>query len=140
MDVVEDQYSLIHREAEQELFPYLRENNISFVPFFPLASGLLTGKYTKELSFPEGDIRSENPDFKGERFERIIDKVNEVSKIAKTHDVSTAQLVLAWYMKNPDITVVIPGAKKAEQVASNAKAMQVILSNDEYDKINAIFE
>ncbi|MCL0318509.1 aldo/keto reductase [Apilactobacillus xinyiensis] len=140
VDVVEDQYSLIHREAEQELFPYLRENNISFVPFFPLASGLLTGKYSKEVSFPANDMRNENPDFKGQRFESIINKVSQISKIAEKHEVSTAQLVLAWYMKNPDITVVIPGAKKAEQVASNAKAMNVSLDNDEYKTIDEIFK
>ncbi len=64
VDVVEDQYSLLHRDAETEMFDYLRENNISFVPFFPLASGLLTGKYSEVVDFPENDIRHGNPDFR----------------------------------------------------------------------------
>lgn len=64
VDVVEDEYSLIHRQAESELFPYLAEHSISFVPYFPLASGLLTGKYTQETTFSNDDIRSKSRTFK----------------------------------------------------------------------------
>lgn len=80
VDIVEDRYNLLHREAEDELFPYLRENNISFVPFFPLASGLLTGKYHEITSFADDDIRSQDEDFQGTRFERIIKSIQEVQK------------------------------------------------------------
>ncbi|AYF92087.1 aldo/keto reductase [Apilactobacillus bombintestini] len=140
VDVVEDQYSLLHRDAENEMFDYLRENNISFVPFFPLASGLLTGKYSEVVDFPEDDIRHGNPDFSGERFANIVKKVNGLKPLADKHDATIAQLVLAWYMKNPDITVVIPGAKKPEQVQSNAKAMNVSLSDEEYAQIDNEFK
>ena len=140
VDVVEDQYSLLHRDAENEMFDYLRENNISFVPFFPLASGLLTGKYSEVVDFPEDDIRHGNPDFSGERFANIVKKVNGLKPLADKHDATIAQLVLAWYMKNSDITVVIPGAKKPEQVQSNAKAMNVSLSDEEYAQIDNEFK
>ena len=139
VDVVEDQYSLLHRDAETEMFDYLRENNISFVPFFPLASGLLTGKYSEVVDFPENDIRHGNPDFTGERFEKIVEKVNNLKPLADKHCITTAQLVLAWYIKNPDVTVVIPGAKRPEQVQSNAKALNVSLSDEEYAQIDNDF-
>ncbi|MGL4698257.1 MAG: aldo/keto reductase [Apilactobacillus waqarii] len=139
VDVVEDQYSLLHRDAETEMFDYLRENNISFVPFFPLASGLLTGKYSEVVDFPENDIRHGNPDFTGERFEKIVEKVNNLKPLADKHCITTAQLVLAWYIKNPDVTVVIPGAKRPEQVESNAKALNVSLSDEEYSQIDNDF-
>ena len=139
VDVVEDQYSLLHRDAETEMFDYLRENNISFVPFFPLASGLLTGKYSEVVDFPENDIRHGNPDFTGERFEKIVEKVNNLKPLADKHGITTAQLVLAWYIKNPDVTVVIPGAKRPEQVQSNAKALNVSLSDEEYAQIDNDF-
>ncbi|WP_414827152.1 aldo/keto reductase [Apilactobacillus kunkeei] len=139
VDVVEDQYSLLHRDAETEMFDYLRENNISFVPFFPLASGLLTGKYSEVVNFPENDIRHGNPDFTGERFEKIVEKVNNLKPLADKHGITTAQLVLAWYIKNPDVTVVIPGAKRPEQVQSNAKALNVSLSDEEYAQIDNDF-
>lgn len=140
VDVVEDQYSLLHRDAETEMFDYLRENNISFVPFFPLASGLLTGKYSEVVDFPENDIRHGNPDFTGERFEKIVEKVNNLKPLADKHGITTAQLVLAWYIKNPDVTVVIPGAKRPEQVESNAKALNVSLSDEEYAQIDNDFK
>ncbi|CAI2670361.1 Aldo-keto reductase IolS [Apilactobacillus kunkeei] len=139
VDVVEDQYSLLHRDAETEMFDYLRENNISFVPFFPLASGLLTGKYSEVIDFPENDIRHGNPDFTGERFEKIVEKVNNLKPLADKHGITTAQLVLAWYIKNPEVTVVIPGAKRPEQVESNAKALNVSLSDEEYAQIDNDF-
>ncbi|MGM0215497.1 aldo/keto reductase [Enterococcus sp. AZ109] len=140
VDVVEDEYSLLHREAENELFPYLKENRISFVPFFPLASGLLTGKYSKENSFDSSDIRNDNPDFKGERFEQIIEKVDSLHPIAKKYDATIAQLVLAWYMKNPAVSVVIPGAKRPEQVEANAQAVDIRLSEEDYKTIDQIFQ
>lgn len=139
VDVVEDQYSLLHREAEKELFPYLKENRISFVPYFPLASGLLTGKYDKEATFADGDIRQKNPDFQGDRFRKIVETVDQLKPMAEKYDATVAQIVLAWYLKNPQISVVIPGAKKAEQVLSNAKADDVHLTNEEYEKIDQLF-
>lgn len=140
VDVVEDQYSLLHREAERELFPYLKANEISFVPYFPLASGLLTGKYTKEMTFDKTDIRSQNPDFQGARFKEIIAKVDQLGPIAKKYDATIAQLVLAWYLKNPAVAVVIPGAKRPEQVLDNAKATDIHLTNDDYDFIDQLFK
>lgn len=140
VDIVEDQYSLVHRDAEKELFPYLEQEQISFVPFFPLASGLLTGKYDgSPVNFPEDDLRSGDPNFSGSRFHAITQSVKNLQPIADNHDATIAQVVLAWYIKNPDITVVIPGAKTPEQVRSNAKAMNVALSDQEYNTIDNAF-
>lgn len=142
VDVVEDKFSLIHRSAEKELFPYLEQNKISFVPYFPLASGLLTGKYQlgQEKQFSEGDPRRNNPDFQGERFETILQAVDQLRPIANKYEASVAQLVLAWYMKHPRISVVIPGAKKPEQVAANAKSLDIHLSNEDYQEIDRLFQ
>ncbi|MBU5365108.1 aldo/keto reductase [Enterococcus devriesei] len=139
VDIVEDRFSLIHREVEKELFPYLKENHISFVPYFPLASGLLTGKYDKEADFEDSDFRSKNPDFKGERFKEIVAKVDQLKPLANNYDATVAQLVLAWYMKHPQINVVIPGAKRAEQVEANAKAVDIRLTQTDFEQINDLF-
>ncbi|MEG0372299.1 MAG: aldo/keto reductase [Enterococcus sp.] len=139
VDIVEDRFSLIHREVEKDLFPYLKENHISFVPYFPLASGLLTGKYNKEANFEDSDLRSKNPDFKGERFKEIVTKVDHLKPIANTYDATVAQLVLAWYMKHPQIDVVIPGAKQSEQVEANAKAVDIRLTQPDFEQINTLF-
>lgn len=141
VDVVEDKYSLIHRQAEKELFPYLEKNKISFVPYFPLASGLLTGKYElgEEKQFGEGDPRKRNPDFQGERFREILTAVDVLRPIAKRYQATPAQLVLAWYMKNPRVSVVIPGAKRPEQVSDNVQALDLHLSNEDYQTIDEAF-
>ncbi|MDA3965010.1 aldo/keto reductase [Enterococcus thailandicus] len=141
VDIIEDHYSLIQRKAETELFPYIKQHKISFVPYFPLASGLLTGKYQigQPLSFSKGDLRLKQPNFQGERFEKIIRTVEQLRPLAANYQTNIAQLVLAWYMKNPVISVVIPGAKKPEQVAINAQALDIHLTNEDYQKIDQLF-
>lgn len=59
VDVLQGEYNLLNREAEKTFFPYTKEHNISFIPYFPLVSGLLAGKYTEDTTFPEGDLRNE---------------------------------------------------------------------------------
>lgn len=139
VDIVEDQYSLLHQDNAQEMMPYLQKNNISFVPYFPLASGLLTGKYHGVAEFDNGDIRKGNPDFTGQRYAEIIKAVDQVKPIANDHNATIAQTLLAWYMQNPLISVVIPGAKKPEQVESNAKSLDVELTEQEYQTIEQLF-
>lgn len=133
IDVVEDHYSLVHRDAEKELIPYLNERNITFVPYFPLASGILTGKYAKTDS---GKFNQ----YSQAEFDQIIDAVEKVRGIAESKDATVAQVVLAWYLKNPNLGVVIPGARKAEQVKSNVKATAIELSDQEYHQIDAWFK
>lgn len=132
VDIVEDNYSLVHREAEKNLFPYLRANNISFVPYFPLASGLLTGKY--QLADAKKFTQ-----YTKEQFSAIIEAVAKVRKIAEKYDATVAQVILAWYMKNSDISIVIPGARKPEQVEQNVKALDVELGNTDYHTIDEAF-
>ncbi len=132
VDIVEDNYSLVHREAEKDLFPYLEENKISFVPYFPLASGLLTGKYGS-------DDADKFKQFSAEQYQLIMKGLDVVRDIADKHDATVAQTILAWYIANPAVGVVIPGARKPEQVESNAKALTIDLSDDEYKAIDDAF-
>lgn len=132
VDVVENNYSLVHRDAETEIFPYLKAHQISFVPYFPLASGLLTGKYSRN----DADKFSR---FSTSKFNQIMDSLDQVKTIAESHQATIAQTILACYIANPDISVVIPGARLPEQVDSNAKALDVQLSPAEFDEINRLF-
>ncbi|PMD71380.1 aldo/keto reductase [Companilactobacillus nuruki] len=132
VDIVEDNYSLLHRDAEKELFPYLRKNNISFVPYFPLASGLLTGKYSS------ADVKKFDQ-YTPEQFNSILNSIDKVRKIANKYEATVAQVILAWYMKNPDISIVIPGARKPEQVDQNVKALNIDLGNTDYHTIDEAF-
>jgi len=139
VDVVEDEFSLLHRDHEADLMPYLKDHQISFVPYFPLASGLLTGKYDRDVTFPADDIRSQISDFQEPRYGRALKAIAQVTPIAAAHQATVAQTILAWYMQNPLISVVIPGAKRASQVEANAQALDVTLSNTEYQAIDTAF-
>ncbi|KGO31663.1 hypothetical protein Q757_05825, partial [Oenococcus alcoholitolerans] len=137
VDIVENNYNLVHRDEEKDVFPYLKENNISFVPFFPLASGLLTGKYkVGDLKNFANAGRFQN--FTSEQFDQIVKNLEKVAEIAKRYDATVAQTIIAWYIKNPAISVVIPGAHRPEQVASNAKSLDIDLTDDEFKQIDQL--
>ncbi|RDI38502.1 aldo/keto reductase [Falsibacillus pallidus] len=138
VDVLQSEYNLFKRQAEKDLLPYTAENQISFVPYFPLAAGLLGGKYTKDTTFQDG--RAKNPMFQGEQFEKNLEKVDQLKQIAETKNVETAHLVLAWYLSVDSIDALIPGAKKPEQVVNNLKTLDVQLTKEEIQKISNIFQ
>lgn len=136
VDVYQGEYNLLNRDAEKELFPYVIEKGISFVPYFPLASGLLTGKYDLNTNLAE----KRGKFFQKEIYEQTIRKVDQIRDIAKARDAEVAHVVLAWYLTRESIDVVIPGAKKAEQVLHNLKTLAVHLSKEEIQQIDRIFQ
>lgn len=135
VDVYQGEYNLLSRQAEKELFPYTIEHQISFVPYFPLASGLLTGKYDKNtnLDGKRGKF------FKKETFEQALEKVEQVRHIADSRGAEVSHVVLAWYLTREAIDVIIPGAKRADQVLHNLKTLEVQLTQEEIQKIDRIF-
>ena len=138
VDVVQGEYNLFNQSAELTYFPYTMENNISFIPYFPLASGLLTGKYTKESTF--NDFRTRLPYFQEEVFAANLEKVEQLRAIANAKDVDIAHVVLARYLTHEAVTAVIPGAKNSEQVLNNLKTLDVQLTNDEVLTIDQLFK
>lgn len=136
VDVVQLEYNLLHRENE-DVMQYAAENQITFVPYFPLASGILAGKYDEDTTFD--DHRATRRDFKPEVFKDNVRRVNQLKDIAETHQTSIANIVLAFYLTRPALDVVIPGAKRAEQVIENIDAANVELSQDEINQIDELF-
>ncbi len=138
VDVYQGGYNLINRSAEDELLPYVAKNKISFVPYFPLASGLLAGKYNQNTTF--NDSRLKMPHLQGEAFQQNLEKVEQLREIANGKQMGVAHLVLAWYLTREEIDAVIPGAKRANQVLDNLKTVDVALSPDEIQVIDQIFK
>ncbi len=136
VDVVQMEYNLLNRENEH-IFKYAVENQITFIPYFPLVSGILAGKYTENSTF--NDLRAENPEFQGERFKENLEKVEQLRDIADNHKVDVAHIVLAFYLTRPSLDVVIPGAKRSDQVVDNLTTLDVKLTDDEIEKIEQIF-
>src|SRR5690625_438757 len=139
VNVVQDEYGLINREMEKRLFPYTREHHISFVPFSPFASGLLAGKYTKDMVFPEGDLHTRKAHFQGKAYIQNLQKVEQLRDIAAEKEVEIDNLVLAWYLTQDAIDVLIPAAKRSDQGVDKLKTLQITLPEDEIVAIDHVF-
>lgn len=139
VDVVQGHYNLLERDAERTYFPYIQEHGMSFIPYFPFASGILAGKYTEATTFAAGDTRLQKPDFQGEKWQGNLAKVAELRRIAENKGIEVAHLVLAWYVNRDEIDVVIPGAKRPDQIIDNLKAAEVTLTKGEIMEIGELF-
>ncbi|MCY7787626.1 aldo/keto reductase [Bacillus inaquosorum] len=137
LEVFQAEYSLIQRDAEKELLPYCEKHGISFIPYFPLASGLLTGKFTKDTVFE--DFRKDKPQFQGETFIHNLKKVDKLKAVAEEKQAETAHVALAWLLTRSAIDAIIPGAKRPEQLKDNLKALNIELTEDESNFISEIF-
>lgn len=138
VDVIQSEFNLFKRQAEKDMLPYTAENQISFVPYFPLASGLLTGKYGEKDTFD--DLRKNHPLFQGDVYKENLKKVDQLRGVAERKGVELTHLVLAWYLTVESINAIIPGAKNPEQVKNNLKTLDVQLSNDEVEEVRRIFD
>ncbi|HFG0237011.1 TPA: aldo/keto reductase [Staphylococcus aureus] len=136
IDVVQLEYNLLHRENEAVL-QYCVDHQITFIPYFPLVSGILAGKYDENTKF--SDHRTTRRDFIPGVFEENVRRVKALESLAAAHQTSIANIVLAFYLTRPAINVIIPGAKRAEQVVENIKAADIVLSDDEIQYIDELF-
>jgi aryl-alcohol dehydrogenase-like predicted oxidoreductase len=128
-------YSVAGRDLERELIPMLRSEGLGLMVWSPLAGGLLSGKYGREQQAEEGSRRIAF-DFPPVDKERAWDCIDVMRPIAEAHGVSVAQIALAWLLHQPQVTSVIVGAKRPEQLADNIAATQVTLSAAELQQID----
>jgi len=136
------QYNMLHRErVEKEYLPLYREIGLGTTIWSPLASGLLTGKYNRGM--PQG-TRASLPGYEWLKdyvlTPQNLKKVEQLEPTAKAMGCSLAQLALAWCLKNPNVSTVITGATRPEQVAENMKAEEIVqnLNDDIMQKLDEI--
>ncbi len=135
---VQTELSLWSRDAESEVLPTVRELGIGYVAYSPLGRGFLTGQITSPEDFPDDDFRRFHPRFTGENFEKNIQLVREVEAMAKDKGCTTAQLALAWVLAQGEDIVPIPGTKHVRYLDQNIGALDVTLSREELDRVDAI--
>jgi aryl-alcohol dehydrogenase-like predicted oxidoreductase len=129
------EYSLLHRQPETNgILDACRELGITLIAYQPLASGALTGKYTRGTR-PTGFFRRLMPNFRGKGLEAITPVVNLLGEIGERYDKSPAQIAIRWLIENP-LVLPIPGAKNARQAAANAEALNFYLKPDEVETLN----
>jgi aryl-alcohol dehydrogenase-like predicted oxidoreductase len=116
-------YNRLDRRPEQMYFPHARRDNLGILARVPLASGLLTGKYRAGASFPANDWRST---FDAAKMRQDLAEVERIQRAEVPAGVPMAQWALAWCLKNPLVSAVIPGCKDAAQVRANAGAANLV--------------
>ncbi|MEO5903892.1 MAG: aldo/keto reductase [Gemmatimonadaceae bacterium] len=134
---VQNEYSVLHRRPELDVLPECSASGMAFLPYFPLANGLLTGKYRKGQAAPEGS-RIESG-WHGELFtSENLDTIEKLIEFAAGCDRTILDLAFSWLLSRPMVASVIAGATSAEQVQMNANAGTWHLSDLDLEAINDI--
>ena len=128
-------YSLVARAPERELIPFAESNGHIVIAYSPLAQGLLSGRYHREHR-PSNRVRASSPLFLPENLERAGPLIGALRDVADAHDVTPAQIALAWAIRSPAV-VAIPGASSVEQLESNVAAAEIELTENEYQALQA---
>jgi aryl-alcohol dehydrogenase-like predicted oxidoreductase len=122
VEVLQVIYNRLDRRPEELYFPHARRQNLGILARVPLASGLLSGKYRPGAAFPANDWRST---FEAEKMSKDLAEVERIRQTEVPAGIAMAQWALAWCLKNPAVSAVIPGCKDPAQVASNAAAAEL---------------
>jgi aryl-alcohol dehydrogenase-like predicted oxidoreductase len=134
----QNQWSLLQRGVESEIVPAAQAFGLGVLPFFPLASGMLTGKYKRGTDAPEGTRLAEGPMAARSLTDRNFDIVEPLEVYALEHGHTLLELAFSWLASHPAVSSVIAGATKPEQVESNAEATGWVLTAEERVEVNAI--
>ena len=129
-------FSMLHRRAADDLLPYCQEHQIGVISYGPLAKGLLTGKFARDATF--NDLRTQDTNFSGARFQGNLDIVDELKKVANNYDKTIAQLAINWAASFPGIAAPIFGAKRPSQVRENVGGIGWEISREDRELIDQI--
>ncbi len=137
-------YHMFDRRMESKVLPYCLDKNIGFMAYGTLGFGLLSGAFTPETTFEEGDWRKSGsafglPLFQEEEFANELNVVERLKAIAKRHDKSVAQMAIAWTLGHPAVSVGLVGVRNEWELKENVAAVDWELSTDVREEIDAIF-
>lgn len=137
LNIVSNQvpYSMLTRGIEKELVPFSIENNLGIIVYSPLERGLLSGKYQSGVHLNEGDHRTSY--FQKFEKSKVDHLLSVLEPIAKEHQATVSQVVLKWTTLQPGITILLAGARNAQQSVENAKAIHLNLSDEELKWIHS---
>ena len=136
LDAVQEEYSMVKRDIEASHVPFCLENDVAILSYSSLALGLLTGKIGPDRTFDGDDQRKDNPRFSIENRKKVAELMTVIEPIAKDHQASKAQIVIAWTLQQPGITFSLCGARNPDQAIDNAKAGRIRLDPSEIVEIS----
>ena len=137
---IENQYSMVFREPEKEIFQVCEELGIGFVAYSPLGNGFLSGKYDANTVYSEGDFRSKMGRFSPEVMQKNQVLLDLLKEIADSKNATSAQIVLAWELAQKPWIVPIPGTTKMHRLEENLGGVDIELSPEELKGINAALD
>ena len=138
---VQSEYSMWFREPEKELLPALEEMGIGFVPFSPLGKGFLTGTVKKSQKFAENDIRHSIPRFNDpDNMAKNQALAESVGEFARERQLTSAQVALAWLLRQKPWIVPIPGTKTEGRLRENMSAAYVELTDEDWNALDGILQ
>ena len=127
---------MMWREPEQGLFDLCEAMNIAFVAYSPLGNGFLSGRFTRDTVYGEGDFRGFMGRFRPEVMERNQALLGLIQSVAKSKQATPAQIVLAWELAQRPFIIPIPGTTNPQRLEENLGAARIELSNEELADIN----
>lgn len=134
---LQSEYSMFYREPEKDIIPTLEELGIGLVPFSPLGKGFLTGTINADVELDKNDGRNMLPRFSKENRAANQALVDLIVSIAADKNATPAQIALGWLLAQKSFIVPIPGTSKLHRLQENIGAVNVSLTDDELNKINA---
>jgi aryl-alcohol dehydrogenase-like predicted oxidoreductase len=137
---VQNHYHMFERDQEREIIPYCNAHNVGILPYFPLAGGFLTGKYKQGEPAPAGSRGESSPYVQKYMTEANYAKVDKLTAWATERGHTMAELAHAWLLAQPQVSSVISGATKLEQVQANAKSAEWSLTDEEFKEVNSILD
>jgi aryl-alcohol dehydrogenase-like predicted oxidoreductase len=137
VETLQPQYSLVEREAEQELLPFAEREGIGVIVYSPMGSGILTGGMTRQRiqDLPADDWRKHDPRFREPRLGRTLDLVERLRTVAARHDTTPGAVAVAWTLRNPSVDGAIVGFRRPGQVDPILTAAGLDLSDAEATQI-----
>ncbi|MBF0350242.1 MAG: aldo/keto reductase [SAR324 cluster bacterium] len=137
IESVQPPFSLFWRHAEQEILPYCQQHQMTLLAYSPLAQGILAGKFGEAPQFAKGDHRKSHRLFQPDVYPVVQQALLQLKDIADSRSVSLSELSLAWILHH-EASCVIAGARNPEQVTSNARSADLVLKEDDFEKMNQL--
>ncbi len=135
---VQPEYNLLVRDIERELVPCCLEFGLGIIPYFPLAAGVLTGKYRPGEPVPAGTRGHNNPRFESRLRRETLEAVQRLDAWAHERGHAVGELALAWLAARPGVSTIIAGTRRPEQVLANARALEWRLTPEDVAAVDAL--
>ncbi|MCZ7602931.1 MAG: aldo/keto reductase [Melioribacteraceae bacterium] len=137
---LQPKYSLISRDIEEEILPYVKKQNIGTIIYSPMGSGILTGKYNRDKieQLPDDDWRKNSRDFTEPSLSKNLKLVEEMRQIASDHNRHVGEVAIAWTLKHEAVTAAIVGARNARQAEEVMSAHDFVLSTEEVRRLESV--